>query len=60
MQDLPPAGGGFLIPAGAVALDIAEAWPKVGAESLRIPPKMVKLAGPGFRNIVIRMKRLER
>ena len=35
-----PAGGGFLICAGAIALDVAEAWTKVGAESFGVPPEI--------------------
>ena len=35
-----PAGGGFLICAGAIALDVAEAWTKVGAKSFGVPPEI--------------------
>ena len=48
MQDLPPAGGGFLIPAGAVALDKAEAWTKVGAERSPLEWQMAGLLGLDF------------
>ena len=36
-----PAGGGFLIPANVVALDIAESRTEIRAESFRIPPEII-------------------